>query len=176
VREGGGPTDARLVARVLAGEHEAFDLLVGRYGRSAMAAALSRLADRHEAEDAVQEAFLAAYRSLGRLRERERFAPWLLTIVRRLAADRALKRRPEPVEELPEPTDGPEERDGNMRRQEVLAEVDRLPESYRRVVLLRHGDGLSCARIAEVCGSPVGTITSRLARAYEMLREKLKER
>src|SRR5262249_33629275 len=74
-------TDAELVARVVAGDARAFTDLVTRYHAACLRYAAHVLGDRMDAEDVVQEAFLRAYRSLGRYQEREQFRPWLFRIL-----------------------------------------------------------------------------------------------
>ena len=78
-------SDCQLVSAVLEGDEAAFATLVGRYQRAARAVAFHRIGDHHAAEDAAQEAFVAAYKKLPTLRDGSLFGPWLLTIVRHQA-------------------------------------------------------------------------------------------
>ena len=78
-------SDRQLVSSALQGDQAAFATLVGRYQRAARAAAFHRLGDHHAAEDAAQDAFVAAYRKLTSLRDGSLFGSWLLTIVRHQA-------------------------------------------------------------------------------------------
>ena len=88
--------DARLVAEVIEGRSEAFDALVRRYQRRALAVAYRLLGNVEDAKDVAQDAMLRGYRSLHQLADRERFGPWLMRIVRNLSLNyrrsRALSR------------------------------------------------------------------------------------
>ncbi len=80
-------TDANLVAAALRGDAESFSRLCERYYPALVAIAYSRLAERHLAEDAAQEALLAAYRDIAKLKKPEQFAGWLAAICRNIATD-----------------------------------------------------------------------------------------
>ncbi len=179
------PSDAELVRRLLReGGTEAFTVLVGRYKGMVMGRAFSILRDHHEAEDACQEAFVRAYRSLGQLAEPSGFAPWLGTIARNTALRRAGKRRPVPSEAVTDP-DGQLELPATAEADPVLSaarrelyeraldEIEELPESYRSAVYLRYLKGHSCREITEIQGVAVGVVTSRLTRSTEQLRRRL---
>ena len=83
--------EAALIRRAAEGDEQAFDGLVLRYRALVLRIAREALSDRESAEDAAQEAFLEAHRSLRRLREPERFAGWLATITRRVAGRAGLR-------------------------------------------------------------------------------------
>src|SRR5690349_17935437 len=78
-------SDRDLVARVLGGDRESFGVLVGRYEHAVFAVALKVLGDRQAAEDAAQDAFVAAYENLGRLADAGTFGAWVLVIARNRA-------------------------------------------------------------------------------------------
>ena len=181
-------TDAGLVAASLgAGGAGAFGELVGRYKGMVMGRILSIVADRHEAEDLAQDAFVRAYRSLAQLQKPSDFGAWLGRIARNVALTAARKRRPASLDGLAAKDDAPAERvipsdraadpGVSAERRELyeraLRTVESLPEEYRSTVYLRYLKGRSCREIAEIEGIPTGTVTSRLARAGEMLRERL---
>ena len=86
-------SDAELVDAAVAGDKSAFAELVGRHERSMLAIAYSILHDHHAAEDAVQDAFIAAYRDLPALRKRGSFFSWTAKILGRVARDAASRRR-----------------------------------------------------------------------------------
>lgn len=164
--------DATLVEETLRGNRAAYGALATRY-RSAMIRTAAAVAGPSEAEDVVQDVLLRAYAGLGRLRDPSAVGPWLLTAVRHGALD--VRRKGAREAGVPSPrADAPAgdiageraERIGRLREA-----VERLPEAYRAVVSLRHTQGLPCAGIARILGEPVGTVTSKLCRAYEMLRE-----
>jgi len=169
-------SDAELVEVVLGGDRASFAVLVQRYERAVLGAALAVLRDFHAAEDTAQETFVAAYRKLGSLRDGSQFAAWILRIARHRAIE-ALRKRPKmrsdsaPLEQLA--ADGRCQADDGMG--ELLRAIDRLPERQRRVVLQRYCDGLSVQEIARAAGSPIGTITKDLSRAYARLRQSLRK-
>lgn len=169
-------SDAELVHAALAGDREAFAVLVRRYERAVRATTLGVLGEHHAALDAAQDAFVAAYEQLDRLRDGAAFGAWMLRIARNhaLNAARSASRRPP----SPLPSDvAAVGRDGRLddRSERLLAAVMKLPEHERLVVMLRYFDGQSVQKIAEIAGSPVGTITGRLTRARERLRQELRE-
>src|SRR5229473_1105415 len=82
---GGGPSDGALVAQVLAGKRDAFDTLVGRYQRQAVAVSYRLLGNSHDALEVTQDAFLKAFTSLATLQKPEAFGGWLMRIVSNLS-------------------------------------------------------------------------------------------
>jgi RNA polymerase sigma-70 factor (ECF subfamily) len=163
-------SDAELVALAREGVQGAFGTLVQRYQGLAIARAFSLLSDRGEAEDAAQDAFLRAYRSLGQLRQPGSFGSWLLQTVANVArrASRKRAKRPGPLSEA-EPARGPEPHG------EVLDAVAALPEGYQQVVHLHYSQGHTCAEIGQMLGLKIGSVTSRLTRARQMLRKLLSD-
>jgi RNA polymerase sigma-70 factor (ECF subfamily) len=176
------------VARALRGERDGFESLVLRHTRLAGAVAYGVLGDRHLSEDAVQEAFLKAFRSLDTLREAGRFRSWFAEIVRRVALDlrrsRGAKSRPAPQDPgdlelrsdlVPRSDDSPERTEVRAEtRAAVLAAIEELGEDDRTVVVLKHLEGLSYKEIAELTSSTVNAVESRLFRARQTLRRKLR--
>jgi len=168
-------SDADLVRRALAGGRSAFEELLGRYWeRLYMLAVHSRLSSA-DAEDAVQEALVQAYRRLSTLRDPERFGSWLYKIAMRTFAAKAAAPSPAPsVADAPASGDGPaEETESAESRRAVREAVASLPDHYRLPVTLRFFDGMSCDEIASHLGEPVGTVWTRLHRANAILRGKL---
>jgi len=142
-------SDADLVEAVLGGDRASFEVLVRRHERAVLGVALGVLRDYHAAQDAVQDTLVAAYEELGTLRRGARFGAWVLGIARRRAIDLWRKRSRKPQQTTPL---DPGVADGNGRLDETVDEVfeaiGRLPERFRRVVLLRFCDGLSVREIA----------------------------
>jgi RNA polymerase sigma-70 factor, ECF subfamily len=125
--------DRTLVARARQGEAGAFEALVRRHLRAAIAVGLSVLRNVADAEDIAQDALVTAFESLERCREPERFAAWLFTIVRNKALNR-LSQRPRTDALADEGAPGDAER--VMAREQLLAGLSRLSEVQREVVLL----------------------------------------
>lgn len=167
-----GQDDAPLVRASLAGDAEAFALLLRRHERRVFALASAGLggpARRADVEDCAQEVFLAAYRGLGSLREPEAFGPWLLGIAG-LQVRQALKRRGRAKGlPLPEGLAAPASPDGSA----VLEALAALPEPEREAVALRHLAGQTPAEIAEALDLPDGTVRSRISRGLARLRERM---
>jgi len=164
------PTDEDLVRKARAGDAGSFERLVRRYQGLAIARAYALLDDRAEAEDAAQEGFLRAFRSLGQLRDPGAFAAWLLQTVANVARRAASKRARRPVALLdadashdPGPAAG------------VLEAIAALPEGDQQVIHLHYSQGHSCAEIARLLGLQIGSVTSRLTRARRRLRQMLSE-
>jgi RNA polymerase sigma-70 factor (ECF subfamily) len=164
------PSDSQLVSSAQRGEQAAFAVLVSRYERAARAAAYHRLGDHHAAEDAAQEAFVAAYQNLPGLRESDRFGPWLMTIVRHKAERIGKARRTEKPLDQAADVASCEQRGLDEDAEHLLAAVMGLPERERQLLMLRHFGGHSVADIAEMLGRPVGTVTKQLSRSYARLR------
>lgn len=163
-----------LVLRARNGDADAFAQLIERFERSALAAAYGQLRDGHRAGDAVQEAFLRAWQELPRLQEPERFAGWLLQIVRHAAID--IRRRIRPtVAEFPDVTSregGPagiaESADQARKVKEALEQLD---ETTRTAVVMRYYQGLSAKEIGEALEMSPAAVDMRLSRARTQLRD-----
>ena len=146
-------TDGELIERVGAGDRDAFEELYRRYTRPVLGLALRRLGDRGRAEDALQDAFAAIWRSAAQLRPGSA-APggaWLYTVARNAIIDGA-RRRPEPPVEAPDEA-GRERRPGRARRGSWLSwrvhrAIEELPEHERPVIELAYWSGLSQSEIA----------------------------
>lgn len=166
-------TNAELIEAVLGGDPAPYAELMRRHQRLVLATAWQVLGDYHAAEDAAQEAFVAAYQDLGRLRNCRLFGAWVAKIARREAVRvskrrRAMRQR-EMLSDLPD--SGRIEND----LQPLLAAVARLPEHERVVVVLHYLDGHSAQTIAEMTSRPLGTVTKQLSRAVCRLRQLLAE-
>ncbi|MEN8151056.1 MAG: sigma-70 family RNA polymerase sigma factor [Planctomycetota bacterium] len=163
------------------GSKDAFGTIVKRYMRRAYLAAVAIVGNRDDAMDISQEAFVKAYRAIGRFDPDRPFYPWFLRILRNQCFDWLRKRRARPagdlVAELPDNRMNPEvlaRRD--EIRDEVWSAVRKLSERDREIIVLRHFQHLTYAEIAETLGIPQGTVMSRLFTARSRLREHLKER
>jgi RND family efflux transporter MFP subunit len=177
-----GVPDSDLLARWAAGRDEAaFELLVRRHGPAVLAACRRMLADHHDADDAFQAAFLVLARKAASVARGEALAGWLHRVAcraaLRLRADRAkrdrLREPPEAVEQLPAP---PAEREPAELLRALDEELDRLPVRYRVAFVLCCLEGKTGEEAGRLVGCPPGTVSSRLARARERLRDRLARR
>ena len=168
--------EAAAITRVQAGDTAAFDLVVRRYLRRAFAVAFRLLGHREDAEDVVQEAFLAALANIRSFDVSRPFGPWLYRIVatRGLNFRKSRSRRATEVLEdagvasgAPDPAAAAEHAG---LRSEVAAALARLPERQRMVVQLFELDGFSGAEIATMLGISAGTVRWYLHQARQALR------
>ena len=173
-------SDEAVVALVARSDQEALGELYDRFGRVAYGLAFRILRDRTLAEDAVQEAFLAAWRTADRfMPERAKASTWLLTLVHRRAVDlvrREDRRRAEPLDESFEPPgDGSVEDDAWLRfeRERVQTALRRLPDQQREALELAYYGGFTQTELAERLGQPLGTIKSRMFTGLRRLRDVL---
>jgi RNA polymerase sigma factor (sigma-70 family) len=184
----GGPAntleDARLVERAKDGDAAAYERLVRGQQEVAFRTAYLITRDASEAEDATQEAFVKAYRALGRFRPGAPFRPWLLSIVgnearnRARAAGRRARLVLRAAEEAPvgDASSYPEAAAVAVeRRAELLRALERLREADRLAVACRYFLGLSEEETATALGCARGTVKSRVSRAIRRLRETMTE-
>jgi len=170
-----GADDPALVARARAGDRAAFGMLVGRYADQARRVARAVLQDPDDADDAAQDAFLAALVKLEQYDATRPFGPWLLRIVANAATDRRRRRTvrraealdPELVGGGPQPDVVAEREVFQARLRQALGE---LPERRRMAVVLFDVEGYSHAEIAEILGMPEGTVRSEVFHARRRLR------
>jgi RNA polymerase sigma-70 factor (ECF subfamily) len=174
------PTDAQLVRRVLDGDVDAFAPLVDRYHDRLARYAVRMIGDREDAEEALQDAFLRAYRALHRYRDEERFGGWLFRILvnqcRTVVARR--QRRAALLAgapwEPPEATAPPDAEEGELR-EELERALAELPPPAREALLLRYAEELTYEEMATITGSGVSALKMRVRRACARLRSLLLE-
>jgi RNA polymerase sigma-70 factor (ECF subfamily) len=169
--------ERELVVSAQRGNRDAFAELVRAHQRRAYAVARAIVLDHHDAEDAVQDGFLHAYRALGRFRPGEPFGAWLHRIVANAALDLQRRRKVRTAAVLPEtvalPFRDPAEADELRRR--LATALERLPERQRSVIVLHDVEGFRHAEIGEMLGIPEGTARSDLHHARAALRRMLSE-
>ncbi|MFL5797523.1 MAG: RNA polymerase sigma factor [Actinomycetota bacterium] len=180
--EGRPLEEPELVARARNGDVEAYEDLVRMHQQAAMRTAWLVTRNAAEAEDAVQEAFVKAYRALRRFREGAAFRPWLLAIVtnearnrrRSVARSDRLTLRVAEVRPSGDAAPSPEAAALRQEERELLVEaMNGLREEDRLVVGYRYLLGLSEAETAHALGLPKGTVKSRLSRSLGRLRSEL---
>jgi RNA polymerase sigma-70 factor (ECF subfamily) len=174
-------SDEALVALCARGDEGALAELYDRYSRVAYGLSLRIVRDERLAEDAVQEGFLAVWRSSVRfVPERAKASTWILTLVHRRAVDlvrRSERRRTDPLDSAPEPAGASTEDIAWLRleRERVQAALRRLPDQQREAIELAYYGGFSQSELAERLGQPLGTIKSRMFAGLSRLRELLAE-
>jgi RNA polymerase sigma factor (sigma-70 family) len=173
-------TDEALLSLVASSDDHALAELYDRFGGVAYGLAFRILRDESLAQDAVQEAFLAVWRTADRfLAERAKASTWILTLVHRRAVDlvrRQERRRGEPLESAPEPVASEQvEEQATIRfqRQVVQEALRRLPPEQREALELGYYAGLTQSELAERLGQPLGTIKSRMFTGLTRLKDLL---
>ena len=179
-------TDRQVVDAVLAGDREAFRVLVDRESGSVIGVCRRVLGDPLEAEDAAQDALTKAYQALATYRGDGPFGAWLRRIAVRVAIARLAARQytsPLDDEVVAPRVTGRGSRDdpetlvlGLEYRADVVAAIAALPAPQREVVMLRFFDDLTLQDIARLTDNPIGTVKSRLSRGVTTLREQLTAR
>jgi RNA polymerase sigma-70 factor (ECF subfamily) len=179
--------EAVMIERVLGGQTETFHELIRPYERSVYLMALSLLHNEAEAEDAAQEAFIKAYRYLGKFRSESRFSTWLISIVLNEARGRLRRKQPGLTDSIDDTTEGsitpaqltdwreiPSE---SLERQEIRTLIRRalteLPIAYREVFVLRELEERNVQETAEALGITIASVKMRLHRARIMLQKQL---
>jgi len=182
-------TDQQLVQRAQRGDLRAFDLLVLKY-QGRIAALVSRyVSDAGEVEDVTQEAFIKAYRALGKFRGDSAFYTWLYRIAANAAKNHLVAKGRRPgADATIEDAEGFDEGGllseiaspealamGSELAEVVESALNALPDELKAALMLREFDGLSYDDIADVLGCPVGTVRSRIFRAREAIDQRVKE-
>jgi RNA polymerase sigma-70 factor, ECF subfamily len=168
-------SDAELVLRVRRGNRHAAGRLLERYLRACRAVALAVTGTEPDAEDVCQEAFVVAIERIDECREPERFAGWLLQIVRNRARNHVRRESVRHTLSLDPGAPGrevspAESAEREELRRHLLAALARLPESHREVVLLHDLEGWTHREIAERLALPAGTVRSHLHHARRLMR------
>ena len=173
-------TDAMLVRRVLEGDTAAFTMLVDRHAAACTRFATRMLGNREDAEDATQESFLRAYRSLARYQERQAFRTWLFQILvnrcRTAAVRRQRRQRMFLVDDSAVETASVRPAaDTNDLRAELQRAIDALDPEQREAFLLKHVEQLSYDEMAAATGVGVSALKMRVKRACDRMQWMLRE-
>ena len=182
-------SDCDLVATAINGVDGSFEELVRRYQRPISAYVYRMLGDYEAALDLTQEIFIKVYSSLRRYRSEFKFSTWIYKIAHNAAVDQ-LRRNSTREQSLTLTNDGdhfelpiesgrlsPEqESERRERRVEIESVIRALPANYRELIIFRHSQDLTYEEIVEVTGLPLGTVTNRLFRAREMMRQQFVDR
>jgi RNA polymerase sigma-70 factor (ECF subfamily) len=177
-----GSPDGELVDRILAGDRDAFSVVLHRHDDKLRGLAFKLLGgDRHRMDDALQDAYVRAYKALPRFRRDADLGSWLYRITYNACIDelRRTKRRPEPVDvgdsawEPPSAAPGPER--AVTAADAVVRALATLPDDQRITVVLVDGEGFDNVTAARILGIAPGTVASRLSRARAAMRRSLGE-
>ncbi|MFQ5890399.1 MAG: RNA polymerase sigma factor [Gemmatimonadota bacterium] len=172
-RKGELPTEQALVRAVQGGDTAAFGSLVERYLEPAYAIALSVLHDHHDAEDAVQSAFIRSLERIDHLQPGSLFGPWFYRVLRTSCLNlrrREMLRAHEPIPAAARGSSNPaRDMERSVAREQVLDALEQLPEMQRMAVTLYDLEGYSHREVAEVLGIAVGTSRAHVHHARRAL-------
>jgi RNA polymerase sigma-70 factor (ECF subfamily) len=181
-------SDAAAVERTLAGDRDAFRVLVERHSHNVFRLAYRMTGNRQDAEEVVQEAFLRAYQKLGQFAARANFGTWVYRIAANYAIDRMRQRKKEearkvepavheqgtendPVTLVPDAAPTPERLAHNIElRKHMEIALAALSHSERTAFVMRHWEGCAIEEIAEVLKSSSGAAKNTVFRAVQKLR------
>lgn len=177
------------IQQVQKGDQNAFAEIVEIYKDKVYQICYRMLGNRHEAEDIAQEAFIRAYVNIDRYNPTKKFSTWLFRIATNLSIDRIRKKKPDYyLDAEVSGTEGltmysqvaakgalPEEEVESLELQDLVqAEIVKLPDKYRSVIVLKYIEELSLKEISEILDLPIGTVKTRIHRGREALRKQLR--
>jgi len=180
-----------LIKKSKDGDIEAFETLISNYDKKAYNIAYRMMGNEEDAKDMAQEAMLRVYRSIKEFKEQSSFSTWLYRIVTNVCLDELRKKKKQnsvSLDSTIETDDGemrlevcsdretPENAYERLEQRELIAEaIKQLSEEYRSVIILRDVQGFSYEEIAYMLNCSLGTIKSRINRARNTLRNKLRK-
>ncbi len=177
------------IRQIKNGDQSAFAEIVEFYKDKVFQISYRMLGNRHEAEDIAQEAFIRAYVNIHSYDMNKKFSTWLYRIATNLSIDRIRKKKPDYYLDAEiAGSDGltmysqvaadaalPEDELETMELQEqIQAEILKLPEKYRSVIVLKYIEEFSLKEIGEILDLPIGTVKTRIHRGREALRNQLR--
>jgi RNA polymerase sigma-70 factor (ECF subfamily) len=179
--------DRELIRKVAEGQEQAFAELMGRYAPRIFGFAFRLCGQRQDAEDLVQDTFMSALRSISQFQGKSSFSTWLYTIaahrcqrMRRLKSGEpkrkaSLEAMAEAGQALPasQQQDILEHLGSQQARQRLLAEIPKLPQEFKKVLVLRDLEGQDTAATAKILGITQAAVKSRLHRARMELKRRL---
>lgn len=178
-------TDSEIIVKIRLGAKQPFAILVDRYRDSAMTLALRMLRNREDAEEATQDAFVRAFRSLGTFEGAAKFSTWFYRIVYNVCLTRLGNRKKELTsvefddEREIDSGNAPPAPDAELEVRDmatlVRKSIERLPPKYSAIISLFYVQELSHEEICEVTQLPRGTVKVRLHRARALLQESLRK-
>ena len=166
--------ERQMYAAAIGGDRDAFERVIRAMSRPLFAIAYGILQNREEAEDAVQDAFVKAWKSRWRVRAAEKFPAWLGTIARHRAHDILRRRRGVPLDDQLNEIPAETEQDDSERHAQVHSALSQLPELHRSAVALRYLEQMDYATIEQTLGLTNGALRGILGRALGTLRRQLK--
>jgi RNA polymerase sigma-70 factor (ECF subfamily) len=161
--------DQNLVARCIAGEEDGFAQLFVRHQARSLRTAFALVGDVETAEEALQEAFFRAFRTLGRKRADVSFATWLFRYVVWAARRHSSKSRRHSADPLDSEQSTTADLDRSELRLQLVAAIQELPLDYREVLVLRFYLDLPVEEVARILRCRQGTVKSRTSRALDQL-------
>jgi RNA polymerase sigma-70 factor (ECF subfamily) len=172
-------SDQEVIARVMAGDRDAFSMLIGRYSDPLYRHALGMTGSPDVAEDILQTSFIKAYHHLGEVRGR--FDAWLFRIVANGCKDwlKNIRRTHLSYEEDDQPSgyaSPDEDLDRTELRQDLDSALAQLAPSLREAFIMKHVEGRSYEEMADLLGTTVGALKMRVHRAREALQALLEEK
>lgn len=171
--------ESHLIVRAAGGDQIAFELLSDMYRSTLMSLAMRMLRNADDANDAVQDTLLKAFRAIHDFDPERPLKPWLCRICSNCCVDavRAHRRDGESLDQheymLADSTEADGNATGSIRQGQVIEAIERLPDKYRRIVFMRHFRHMDVNEIAEALDKPEGTIKSWLFRARALLKKDL---
>jgi RNA polymerase sigma-70 factor, ECF subfamily len=177
-------SDTQIIERTLAGEPEAFSLLVRRWERQIYCLTLRMLGRDEEAKDATQETFLSAYRNLSKFRGEAKFSSWIYRIALNVCNTK-LRSRSKVTISLDEQRENTgfelaadiDDLSEGIQQEQVARHVRRalsgLPPEMRQVIIMKEYEGLKFSEIAGILGIPISTVKTRMYTGLNELRKRL---
>lgn len=177
-------TETEIIDRIIGGETEAYAILVGQHQRRALSLAERMLQDSEEARDAVQDAFVKAYRSLAKFNRDSSFSTWFYRIVYTTCLNVLEKRKRTPIHDEFDDEMGSawieptvfKSMEATMVDEAIAEEMKRMDPMYSTVLELFYVDDRSYEEIVTITGMPLGTVKTRLNRGRNQLRKALLKR